>query len=232
MNSKKSSSLNLTRYLFALPILAITLAFTINKKDIRKNSESFKKIVNQVLPEKENETVSAAIPEKRINHKRKKTTSEVIKKDTLQRFTIVMHHISDDKDSLNKIIKIFMKKPVSGNDDESIGRKIKGTGFLSTFTFTDSVNNDGKSRIKNVTVIARIGADGKEIITRQYNTGFSIIGTGTVSKDSLQTPKPAGYFLNGKKISKEEMSKLQPDLISGILLNKDGWMDITSRQKK
>ncbi|WP_316803084.1 M56 family metallopeptidase [Pedobacter nototheniae] len=231
MNAKKSSSLNLTRYLLAIPILAITLAFTINKKEIQQKLVPFSKFVDRVLPGTKAEPVQAAtVLQKTIVRKKKPVVNKPLEKDSLKKTVWVMHQTFNFKDSTDKILKVI----VNNFENKAIGGlPAKGaeiSNFSSTFTFTDSATNSKKTTIKNITIITHRGTGEKKETRNEFKT-FSETGDIKIAADSTVAPKNIVYFFNGKKLTKDELNKLNPGMISGISIKQDNEVKITAKQK-
>lgn len=229
MNTKKSSSLNLTRYLLAIPILAITLAFTINKKEIQKKLVPLSKFVSQVLPDAkvQPEEATAAV-QKTVAKRKKALVSKPVEKDSLKKVVWIMHQTFNFNDSTDKVLKVIVNN-FENKASELPAQGTKKTNFSSTYTFTDSATNEKKTFIKNITIVAHKGTGDKKENSYNFKT-FSANGDIKISTDSTAKVKNVFYFLNGKKLTKEEFIKLSPDIISGISIKRDGDVKITAKQ--
>ncbi|WP_131537396.1 M56 family metallopeptidase [Pedobacter nototheniae] len=229
MNTKKSSSLNLTRYLLAIPILAITLAFTINKKEIQKKLVPLSKFVNQVLPDTKVRPEKETIAIQKIITKRKKSLDiKPVEKDSLKKIVLFMHQTFNFTDSTDKVLKVILNN-FENKANELPANGTKKTNFSSSYTFTDSATNEKKTFIKNITIVAHKGTGEKKENSYNFKT-FSTTGDVKISVDSTAKVKNVIYFVNGKKLTKEEFMKLSPNTISSISIKPDSDVKIIAKQ--
>ena len=235
MNAKRSSKVNLTRYLFVLPVLlCITLAFTIDKKDVKKSLAPLTKMVNDVLPDKiaavrvQSKTVLKPKFKKRIIIDTLKTP------DTATRMTFIFKSIVDGADSSRKSVEDVLKG--LGNKVKMMSFKtdgdFKGRTFVQHFNFTDTINPDHK--IVNIKIVAKKDG-GFESLPMPPKNGVGMFyllkSTAKISdvKDGNQHVTGNGtvvnetttYFLNGNKISKEELDKLNLNKISDLKVDRN-----------
>ncbi len=235
MNAKRSSKVNLTRYLFVLPVLlCITLAFTIDKKDVKKSLAPLTKIVNDVLPDK-----IAAVrvqPKTVLKSKAKKSILiDTLKRpDTITKMTFIFKSIVDGADSSRKSVEDVLKG--LGNKVKMMSFKtdgdFKGQTFVQHFNFTDTINPDHK--IVNIKIVAKKDG-GFETLPMPPKSGVGMFyllkSTAKISdvKDGNQHVTGSGtivnetttYFLNGNKISKEELDKLNLNKISDLKVDRN-----------
>jgi len=228
MNAKRSSKVNLTRYLFVLPVLlCVTLAFTIDKKEIKTHLAPLTTIVNNILPQKVSAKV--ALKPKTVLKPRvkKKTFIDTLKvPDTTTKMTFIFKSIAGGVDSSRKSIEEILS---------TLGRKVKITGFktdgnfkgktfVQHFSFTDTTKAGDKNI--DVKVLAKSGEDLPELpVPKKKGVSFMYIvkSTATISdaKDGNQqtigertkVAENTSYFLNGNKVTKEELDKLNPNKV-------------------
>ncbi|QNR86884.1 M56 family metallopeptidase [Pedobacter riviphilus] len=234
MNAKRSSKVNLTRYLFVLPVLlCITLAFTIDKKAMQKSLVPLSKMVVNVMPHKEAESIVPAKTSTKIRNKRRAVLPLIKKIDTANKLTFVFKMIGKEGDSAQHQIGEVMKKMV-GNvkfDFKTDGKLSKRT-FVKHFSFTDSVPTNEK--IEQAILADQVNKDfgnltdgkGKKITAVfVMQSTFNTKGTGGDGKDKPEVNEPSvtntGYYLNGKKVSKAELEKLNPNMIMGLKMDQN-----------
>jgi len=245
MNAKRSSKVNLTRYLFVLPILlCITLAFTIDKREVKKHLAPLTKMVNDVLPEKIAEV--KAQPKSVLKPKaKKKILVDTLKEpDTVTKMTFIIKSITNGVDSSRKSVEDVLKgmgKKVKIMSFKTDG-DFKGKTFVQHFSFTDSAQSDHKNI--NIKVLTKSGGDLEELpLPKKNGVGFMYIvkSTATISdaKDGNQHANGNGimvaentsYFLNGNKISKEELDKLNLNKVSDMKIDRNTQaIQISTRQ--
>lgn len=234
MNAKRSSKVNLTRYLFALPVLlCITLAFTIDKKEVKKSLAPLTKMVNDVLPEKIAEV--SVLPKTVLKPRfKKRIIIDTLKTpDTATRMTFIFKSIGDGIDSSQRSIDEVFKK-ISGKVkmmSMKTDGDFKGHTFIQNFIFTDTLKpenktihlkivNDNKAELEalpqakkkvNVVYIVKSAADFMEM----KDANQHVIGKGFTVKDATS------YYLNGNEISKEELDKLNLNKISNLKVDRN-----------
>ncbi|MDQ0638861.1 beta-lactamase regulating signal transducer with metallopeptidase domain [Pedobacter sp. W3I1] len=235
MNAKSSSKVNLTRYLFVLPVLlCITLAFTIDKKEVRKSLAPLTKMMNDVLPDKiaqvnvQPKTILKAKAKKRI-------LIDTLKlPDTTTRMTFIFKSIVDGADSSRKSIEETLKglgKQVKIMSFKTDG-DFKGKTFVQHFNFADTINPDHK--MVDIKIVAKKDADFESLpmprrngvamfyllkstakISDVKDRNQHVTGNGTIVNETTT------YFLNGNKISKEELDKLNVNKISDLKVDRN-----------
>lgn len=235
MNAKRSSRVNLTRYLFVLPVLlCVTLAFTIDKKEVKKSLKPLAKIVGNILPAEVTQvqvlpkTVSKPKAKKQISIDTLKTP------DTVTKMTFIIKSITNGVDSSRKSVEDVFK---------GLGKKVKilsfktdgdfkGKTFVQHFSFNDSIKSDHKNI--DVKVLAKSGEDLEELpLPNKKGIGFVYIvkSTATISdaKDGKQhsndkaiiAAENTSYFLNGNKITKEDLDKLNLNKVSDMKIDRN-----------
>lgn len=235
MNAKRSSKVNLTRYLFVLPVLlCVTLAFTIDKKNVKKSLAPLTKMVNDVLPEK---IVEVTVQQKTVlkpKFKKKIFIDTLKRPDTATKMTFIFKSIVDGADSSRKSIEETLK---------SLGKQVKimrfktdgtfkGKKIVQHFSFTDTSNADHKN--VTINVVADKNGDFENLpIPRKNGVAMfyflkstdktsaakdgnqHLTGNGTIVNETTT------YFLNGNKISKEELDKLNVNKISDLKVGRN-----------
>ncbi|MFC1225982.1 M56 family metallopeptidase [Pedobacter sp. BG31] len=235
MNAKRSSKLNLTRYMLALPVLlCISLAFTIDKKAVEKSLSPLTKAVVNVMPHHQPEAVVEAGIKSKINKKRQVMSRVVLKTDTADRFTFVLKQNSNGLDSAQQDVVAAIQKKVDNfkfhfKTDGSSNKRI----LVKKFNFTDSVPvnerieqimlaEQAKSGFGNVA-----GTKGKKV------TAIFIMKSTVNTKENSEAlkDKPGakessvtsmGYYLNGNKVGKEAIDQLNPDMIMDMKMDQKG----------
>jgi phosphate/sulfate permease len=235
MNAKRSSKVNLTRYLFVLPILlCVTLAFTVDKKDVKKSLAPLTKIVNDVLPEKIAEINVQPKKVLKIKLKKKVLIDTLKARDTTTRMTFIFKSIADGADSsrqsIDEVLKT-LKGKVKMMNIKTDGN-FKGRTFVQHFNFTDTINPDHKNI--EIKIVAKKDSDFETLPMPQKNGvgvfyllkstakiadakdgNQHVTGNGTIVKETTT------YFLNGNKISKEELDKLNINKISDLKVDRN-----------
>ncbi|MEH3115697.1 M56 family metallopeptidase [Pedobacter terrae] len=242
MNAKRSSKVNLTRYMFALPILlCITLAFTIDKKAVKKSLVPLAKMVN-AIPHQQTETVTEAHIKPKLNKKRKTATSFLHKTDTASKFTLVLKQNSNGGDSVQHNVVTAIQKKVDNfkfhfKTDGSLNKRV----FVKQFNFTDSV--PANERIEQMMLAEQANGGfgnmpdikGKKITavfvmksTVNTKEDSEVLKDKTTAKESSVTTM--GYYLNGKKVSKDAINQLNPNMIMDLKMDqKGGFIQINTK---
>jgi hypothetical protein len=235
MNAKRSSKVNLTRYLFVLPILlCVTLAFTIDKKEVKKHLAPITKMVNDVLPEK---VIKVQVKPKtvlKLKAKGKILIDTLKAPDTITKMTFIIKSITDGADSSRKSVEEVLKG--LGNKVKIMSFKtdgdFKGKTFVQHFSFTDTVNSDHKNI--DVKVLAKNGGNFEELpIPKKNGVSYMYIvkSTATISNekegnhhpivDGMMVKENTSYFLNGNKITKEQLDKLNLNKVSDMKIDRN-----------
>ncbi|WP_431295031.1 hypothetical protein [Pedobacter sp. P26] len=164
MNAKRSSKVNLTRYLFVLPILlCVTLAFTIDKKEVKKHFAPLSKMVNEVLPEKVPEMQEKTKAVLKPKAKKKISIGTLKEPDTVNKMTFIIKSITNGVDSSRRSVEDMLKglgKKVKIMSFKTDG-DFKGKTFVQHFNFTDTVKSDHKNI--EVKVLTKHGGDLQEL---------------------------------------------------------------------
>lgn len=223
MNAKRSSRLTLGRYLFALPILLVTtLAFTVSKKDINKHLAPIKAVIARTIAMPD--TV-VAVPQKQTV-KNRKNKRQAVKVDSISKAGMFFKHITIVLDSLKEG---HLDLPFLDKDEkaiEMVKAALKAKGNNVTMLRRDTLIGAGMimGKVENLRIelkkregmpIDEQDPKDKVVIVRGY-------GTKRIPRDSTVTVTGRlNYYVNGVKVSKEEMDKsLDPKTIKGIAIKK------------
>lgn len=234
MNAKRSSKVNLTRYLFVLPILlCVTLAFTIDKNEVKKHFAPLSKMVNEVLPEKVPEMQEKTKAVLKPKAKKKILIGTLKEPDTVNKMTFIIKSITNGVDSSRRSVEDMLKglgKKVKIMSFKTDG-DFKGKTFVQHFNFTDTVKSDHKNI--EIKVLTKHGGDLQELpMPGKKGVGYmyTIKSTATISdaKDGNQPDangimiaESTSYFLNGNKITKEELDKLNLNKVSDMKIDRN-----------
>lgn len=228
MNAKRSSPKKLVIYAFVLPVLlATTLAFTIEKKEITKHLMPFTMAIKKA------ELFTNPTPKKEIITARAKVkrTANLAKRDTTFTFQIVraIRLVSDSIDILPELpeaIKIAR--------DEHLGSALKGRirGKVTDATFFYTTNDSTRvkgtvTRMESIKITLRnpgqplptsTDANFKEVIV----TGYATKKKATAGSDSVRTVigNPSIQF-NGRSITEEELGKIKAENIKSVVVKRD-----------
>jgi len=191
MNVKRSSRLTLSRYVFIFLVLLITtLAFTIDKKNIK---EHLMPSLRQVLAKSSNIMLNSDVikeirKEKVVIAKRKKTITP-IKNDTATKVPVIntytLHIITKNLDSVSTELKnVAVIARVNAIKVDSL--------FKGRMQGLRLVNNEASPATKELTVV-----------------GYKL-------KGSQITNGEVNYVVDGKRVSSIEISNLNPEDIKEI----------------
>lgn len=220
MNVKRSSRLTLSRYLLVLPVLlATTLAFTVTKKDIKKHLSpiALAFVKSDLLGSKADTAVVEAVVKPTSKRKKTKTISIAIKPDSVSKSTYVIN-------------TIFLTIDTTDNAKSNVDKQVvvrANAAFATTGALVDSKGSllHGKvTGFKLDTAMGRVPENSARVL-RGVPTNNSpkeeliVIGYGTKkTSDSVKSKSIThiNYVVNGKKITKNELSNIDPDRIKDI----------------
>jgi len=236
MNAKRSSKVNLTRYVFVFPVLLfVTLAFTIDKKDFQKRLKPITEIISNIPDNK----TKKAFAELNQNKKASKSTA-IRNKVNLNKNTIVKIENSVlQADSSHRVLNIILKDKENRIRSDTKGdKKI----FISSFTFDDTTSNAQKPKIRNIKIIMKTDKDINYSFSDENNMGsaVNVNSAGNIPEDSSSTPnkvkhffftQSATYTVDGNKVSAADLSKLATEQIKNIVVKPNGVLDIKTKQK-
>lgn len=236
MNSKRSSTINLTRYVFVLPaLLFLTLAFTIDKKKVQKRLRPINEII-LIAPDKRAKNVS---PKPNQNKKVNKS-SELKNKVAIGNGTILIRSNGvQQADSSHQVLNIFLKNKMA-----KIPSSVKGDKkiFISSFMFNDTTSNAQNPEIRNIKIIMRTDKGVGYSFSDDNDRArvVNVAGLGRTPEDSVSTPnkikqffftQSATYTVDGNKISAADLNKLATEQIKNIVVRQNGLIDIKTKQK-
>ncbi len=204
MNVKRSSRLTLSRYLFILPVLLVTtLAFTIDKKDIK---EHLMPSLQQVIMKSTSiilnpDTLNKDKKEKVVNLRlKRKETPIIVKNDTAIKVAVTnvlyTFHITTKKtDSLPAEVKQITL--IARTDHIKMDSVLKGS-VQGVRLFKDELepNNVARSTVKDIKIV------------------------GYRHKGSPIANEGASYIVDGKRILLSELGNLNPQDINEIKIEK------------
>lgn len=217
MNVKRSSKLTLSRYLLVLPLLLlVTLAFTVSKNDMNKHLEPVNKALIST-PILDGPQLAAKKPT--VNNKF--TPNKLININlTTQRIKLLINVMYTSKDSVNltnsqNIDRKFLHK----QDETNIHGFLNLNGKVSILS-TDTLNLTTKApQFDQVNMFVARGVmlnsnvpqfDQKAVEFRGYKTDTKLA-------DSIKN----SIFLNGEKLTVEQLNEINPDAIKTINIRKN-----------
>lgn len=230
MNAKRSSPKKLVIYAFILPVLLITtLAFTVNKKEIKKHLIPLTKAFVKVdLFRKPPAKIELTTP-KRLKRKSNSIKLNVFQKDTIR---YVISTITLTSDSLNELPE--MSEAIRLVRDEQILTALKGkvrgvklTGGTFFYNNTDSTHAKGTvSRTENIRIaIRKPGIPLPNAADHNLNevivSGYASKTRPTKANDSVKIVVGKSTFqLNGKPITEEELRKINTEDIKSVIMQR------------
>jgi hypothetical protein len=223
MNLKRSSKINLGRYALLVPVLAVTLAFTVSKRDLKKHIPALSKIVGiDTLQTLEPKSESKKVGKKPAVKSRSEELPQEKKNnlDTVSFANVMVNSISITRDSLKaglpNIDELVSSLKVKFNipDDAKIMQHKVDKKFV--FVKVDSVrvtdhpaNSNvslGMTRMKLSDIKDQIPAKGEKIV---------MIRAIKVS-DTTNSKQQIEYVINGKIKSAVDLSKIDPNDIQQV----------------
>ncbi|WP_316737560.1 M56 family metallopeptidase [Pedobacter aquatilis] len=205
MNVKRSSKINLTRYVFVLPIiLCVSLAFTIDKKDIETQISSVKNLFPNT--EQNNQPVELAKSVAKKNTVRKIKSKAKLKIDSVLSFVNVLSvpSIADTikltKNTDKKVEFLMVKR-------EPRAKPTFNTIYSGVFLKNNSASENNEDKDKEVVVIG---------YARKPAGQAPIVRVRGMKIDSLNTGEPSRFIINGEVITKDKLSSIDPNTIKTI----------------
>lgn len=236
MNTKQSSKVNLSRYLLILPVLlCITLAFTIDKKDVQKTMMPLTNMIKSTLPESNIDVVSI----KQLKAKQKvkiKSAQQTDKRiDSVKKMTFVFKTHFETADTtrqsvsneLNKLVgKVISMKTTDGAEMKT---------SMQHFTFSDTLKIDPTmmsvflrdANLKQSDKAIK-GTVNKVVLIK---TSMKSANNQSEVGDQKDSSSEIGYYINGDKASKEDFKNLDANKIADIRIVKgnSGIIQITTK---
>ena len=210
MNAKRSSKVNLTRYVFVLPVLLlVTLAFTVDKKDVQNNIIAIAKVLKNQKVQKKTVNVSSLVP-KQIVLKKVKSKSKRV-------------------DSVLNVVNIFRSIPLS-SDSLKLAPNFEGKADLVLLDDKQLAKNDGfNSSLKGKVAGVRIENQKPDEIRDKKQVEVVVIGYGRktgsqnpivrlrgISTDSVKKSDDTSFIINGEAITRDKLSTIDPNSIKTI----------------
>lgn len=216
MNLKSSSKVNLGRYALVIPVLAITLAFTVSGKDIKKHIPSLSKIVGiDTLQTSTSKIESKKIATYTAKRKSKKLVqSKQNKLDTLSFANVIINSININRDSLKadlpnlEALISSLKVKINIPDDAKIGQLKTEKKFV--FVRVDSTRVTNQPVKPNVSVgVKHVKLD--DIKDQMPTKGEKIVMIRAFKvSDTTSSNQHVDYVINGKIKNAVELSKIDP----------------------
>jgi hypothetical protein len=213
MNSRRSSPVNVYRYLLLLPVLmALTLSFTVSRKTVKQHFEplitAFAPIKAVAAAPAHKKEIAPVVP-KRSKRKAAAVTEPVTAQPKERMFVFVMDRVSFS-DSLSLPEELAAR--LLQNDI--------GPGTVTTFTDTL------KGKVRDIRIELRhkdgpVPVGGPTLEKKMLVRAMGIAG-GKMTKvpDSVQA-RVSSFYLNGKAVSKEELDKvMKPENISNVMIRR------------
>jgi len=222
MNVKRSSHLTLSRYLLVLPVLlTTTLAFTVTKKDIKAHLEPITNAIAKTAKEQGLDItitkVEDTMKQPVVKKKKSKMVSRSAKVDSVSKFSYVMNTIFLTIDSV-----IRPKQVVEANVVIKATRSLSSEvlsklhGHVAGVRLDSNYNKEVKDRSLDISIFK--GVPLPENSTFQE---IKIIGYGTKkAADSARVNGSINFVVNGKKISAEDLNKINPEDIKSVKVQK------------
>ncbi|RYG22348.1 MAG: M56 family metallopeptidase [Chitinophagaceae bacterium] len=229
MNAKRSSPKKLVIYAFILPVLLITtLAFTVNKKEVRKHFLPLTKALTHVSIF--NETTLAPVvisPSNKAKRKYNSTGLPITKKDT----AIYIRYIANSSslpDSLSSITELDRfrrnEKIISSYKGILRGVQVKpelvvlaGDSVAKSANLSGKVENIRIVLTKAIFPLAHTGQkSSNEIVVEGYRRKMS--SDADTVKTLIGSPI---YMIDGKQINHEELQKIKADNIKSVVIRAD-----------
>ena len=228
MNAKRSANINLTRYAFLVPVVVVCLfAFSLSKAEVVKTSPIYKTFAKTV------HTLNGIVLSADTTPKPKKVTRTfIVTTDTTGKAGKKIYVTTNDKVSTtyNAIIDTGKRVPVYQNFGSQGGRNRNLDTVRRTYRMSNNVRVlPGGLYATSVDTVTTIMINGKkgtfEDLKRLGLSGGSGVTGLRGFRDFIVVDKNANVtadssepviMLNGKKINKDELSKLPADQLENI----------------
>ena len=216
-------SLTLSRYLLVLPVLlTTTLAFTVTKKDIKAHLEPITNAIAKTAKEQGLDItitkVEDTMKQPVVKKKKSKMVSRSAKVDSVSKFSYMMNTIFLTIDSVirpKQVVEanVVIKAPRSLSSDEVLS---KLNGRFVGVRLDSNYNKEVKDRSLDISIFK--GVPLPENSTFQE---IKIIGYGTKkAADSARVNGSINFVVNGKKISAEDLNKINTEDIKSVKVQK------------
>ncbi|TKC01501.1 M56 family metallopeptidase [Pedobacter cryotolerans] len=244
MNAKRSSKFSLSRYLLVLPILLLsTLAFTVAKKE--EITAQFKPIKNVLASVNILDTLTTAadinssIPKREVvKVKSKKIIKQSTDSSSSKNINLMVKSVFSTLDSLtfktgedhHKKFTFSFKQNQSEASGQLNGIVKKSIIFLKTDTSKTTASVERRNEVLNLLVQNNLPLETdktadkeNKVIIRAYKVS---------SKFEPSSDKNVSFYLDGKKVTKEELDQLNSNEISSVSVvkgEKGGEVRITGK---
>ncbi|MES2653447.1 MAG: M56 family metallopeptidase [Bacteroidota bacterium] len=235
MNAKRSSPKKLIIYALLLPVLLITtLAFTVNKKEIRKHLMPLTKALGKVdLFNESVAKIEPIAPKTKVKRKSLPIKLNVAKRDTMNTTHYVINTITFTSDSLHNLPELPETATFARNEQilaalKGVVKGVKLTGS-TTFTYnnTDTINGkDNIPRKENINIVLRKPGTALPNVTDHSLNEVFVRGYASRIKPSKATDSvkivvgKSTFQLDGKPLTEEELRKINPDDIKSVLMQR------------
>lgn len=231
MNAKRSSPKKLLLYALILPILLITtLAFTINKKEVKKHLLPLTKaLVNVNLFTEPTAKVELAVTKNKTQRKFS-APQLTVSNDTTSKVRYIISTITVMNDTLNtlpelpEVVKLTKSEHLNAVLKGVVkGVRLSGNAFI--YNASDSIpKRVSLNRVENINIFLRKPG---VALTKPEGVGVNeviVYGTKMIrpnTSDSVTTVigRPL-FILNSKPLSTDEISKLKAEDIKSVVIDK------------
>jgi len=220
MNAKRSSKVNLSRYLLVLPVLlCVTLAFTIDKKNVQETIAPLSKIIKFNIPQSDVDIVS------KKPTKVKKLITKPVKKletgnDSTKKMVFVFKTNFETADTTRESISNELNKLVGQVLDLKTNESADNKAFVRRFRFKDSLKIDQATMGVFLRSSALTQAD--QTLKGRINNVVLIKAHSEVANDQSGlkavdvSAKKIDYYIDGNKASGADFNKLDVNQILDI----------------
>jgi len=221
MNAKRSSKMNLSRYLLVLPVLIfVTLAFTIDKKNVQKTIAPLTDVLEITLPN--SDTRSAIIKPAKARKKVKIVASRQQKKgiDSVKKMTFIFKTQFETSDTTHQSISNELNKLVGQVIDLKTNAIAERKAIVQRFTVKDTLKIDHAT----MGVFLR-DANSKQADKPIRGTINNVVlikahkklsGSENSTEVITSLSNKINYYVDGEKVSNAEIKNLDVNKISNI----------------
>ncbi|WP_316767478.1 M56 family metallopeptidase [Pedobacter frigiditerrae] len=223
MNAKRSSKLTLSRYMLVLPVLLLTtLAFTVSKKDVKKHLAPIKQALIYARIIEKDETPAV---EKKQTVKKKifAKTIDITKDTTSLKFDFIVNTINIITDSAySSLPDLTPEKAFIIARREGLPANVKARVAGMFMLKTDSLGDNREPKVENISIRLHGSEVPVTIADKPYTETVIVRGfkTGTKLPDSATRRASGVIYLNGQKISQEDLNKIKPDEIKNVTIQR------------
>lgn len=236
MNAKRSSKVNLSRYLLVLPVLlCITLAFTIDKKNVQKTMAPLTNMIKSTLPDIEKKVIINKPAKNRQKVKIKAARESAKGIDSVKKTTFIFNTHFETADTTQQSISNELSKLVGKVIDLKTAEGTEMKTTVQRFTFKDSLKID-QATMGIFLRDANLKQTDKPIKGSIHKVVL-IKATAKSSDDKIEVKlkgNPASeidYYINGDKASNADFKNLDANKIADISITKGspGIIHITTK---